>query len=422
MFAAENADETNHYPLRGATGPLEPSHPRFLMRTSVSEHTAILRGARRFAVMGETDMAAQVYAHPAIAAGLAGGIGLMAPAAAYMATASLPDAHAIVQAGGMPFAIGAVAGAGMCAVAVAVLHGMAALGAAAEDAGASSAHEARAAEGAVERSAGSRFFAGGHTPKDIPIITPARSPLSEAEAWADIDELLRDDSPISCDPARSKDICQIALEELQRVSGPAAGAAAVAAAATAPPTEAAPFTAAADSTAVFMAAAGAASSTVNLAAEREPLSDTDAARRAAVSSLDVLSDAVLDLDEPVMAEVEASASAALAPSVPVVDYTGHEDMWAAALAILAEEPLQSTEDVMAAAPRVRHEAVAPESERAMAMAEGQRETEMHGHVNEILGEELSRVPSSSMRRTSREYLRVIQGGTMSMPRLQQAEA
>ena len=42
---------------------------------------------------------------------------------------------------------------------------------------------------------------------------------------------------------------------------------------------------------------------------------------------------------------------------------------------------------------------------------------MHARVNEILGEEVDKVDSQSMRRTAHEYLRVIQGGTISMPRV-----
>ena len=51
-----------------------------------------------------------------------------------------------------------------------------------------------------------------------------------------------------------------------------------------------------------------------------------------------------------------------------------------------------------------------------ALAEGANATGVHSHVNEILNEELGRVPSQSVRTTGREYLRVIQGGTMAMPR------
>lgn len=56
--------------------------------------------------------------------------------------------------------------------------------------------------------------------------------------------------------------------------------------------------------------------------------------------------------------------------------------------------------------------------RVAAVAEGARETAMHERVNEILEEEFEKIPSESVRRTSREYLRVIEGGTVLMPELQ----
>ena len=56
------------------------------------------------------------------------------------------------------------------------------------------------------------------------------------------------------------------------------------------------------------------------------------------------------------------------------------------------------------------------------MAEGARSTGLHTRVNEILEEELDKVSSQSVRTCSREYLRVIQGGTMAMPRLTAQQA
>ena len=47
---------------------------------------------------------------------------------------------------------------------------------------------------------------------------------------------------------------------------------------------------------------------------------------------------------------------------------------------------------------------------------------MHSRVNSLIEEEFDQVPSQSVRRTSREYLRVIQGGTASFPRLRAEEA
>jgi len=166
------------------------------------------------------------------------------------------------------------------------------------------------------------------------------------------------------------------------------------------------------------------------------------AREAALASLGMPSTSE---PSPAVAQVAAAgavpadgdAPVPVAPAepeeVPMADYSGHEGMWADALAILAEdaaplaEPAEfaaeagADEEVLASAPRVRAEEVPVNEERVEAIAEGERLTEMHGRVNEILSEEVAKVPSQSMRRTSHEYLRVIQGGTMAMPRLK-AEA
>ena len=61
-----------------------------------------------------------------------------------------------------------------------------------------------------------RFFGKRGVPRDVPVIARAAGAPSEAAAWADIDALFDDDSPISCDASRSKDIYQIAFEELRR--------------------------------------------------------------------------------------------------------------------------------------------------------------------------------------------------------------
>lgn len=38
--------------------------------------------------------------------------------------------------------------------------------------------------------------------------------MDEAEAWSMIDSMLDDDSPVSCDPAHSRDVYQVAIDEL----------------------------------------------------------------------------------------------------------------------------------------------------------------------------------------------------------------
>lgn len=125
----------------------------------------------------------------------------------------------------------------------------------------------------------------------------------------------------------------------------------------------------------------------------------------------------------------------------MVDYSGHEGMWAEALAILAEEVAPAPAPVASAPAKAEedepiekifdgldkipasfeYDAMLEDTDgiarsRMGALAEGANATGVHSHVNEILNEELGRVPSQSVRTTGREYLRVIQGGTMAMPR------
>ena len=123
-------------------------------------------------------------------------------------------------------------------------------------------------------------------------------------------------------------------------------------------------------------------------------------------------DAVADVAaEPVAPAASSSTdSESQTVEVPMVDYSGHEEMWAEALAIL-EEPAAP------AAPMGAH--FAP---RVAAVNEGRRATAVHSHVNQLLDQELNHIESQSMRHTSREFLRVIQGGTAAMPRLQAEEA
>ena len=122
------------------------------------------------------------------------------------------------------------------------------------------------------------------------------------------------------------------------------------------------------------------------------------------------------------ARVGDEASAAFGDDAPVqevvmVDYTGHEEMWARVIAVLEED---AAPVAAAGSYRPKHALrtdFIDDPARARAVAEGARSTRMHSHVNEILSEELDRVDSQGVRRTSHEYLRVIQGGTASMPAL-----
>lgn len=404
-------------------------------------------------------MAANRQPHRAIALGLSGGIGLTVPLVAYAATLPFDAAHDIVRASGLPFAVGVIAGAGVFALAERFY---------APDA-APSAQDAPAAEGATfipleqepardaadaartgffsridaEPEAGrTGFFARRHREDDgVPTIQRAADAMSEEEAWAEIDSLMSAGSPISCDARTSRDLYQIAFDELSRAAAPAAAATAAAAtAATAAVQRDAAFDPFAyhpevpepDADRLRESAAPADSTAVFIAAASMP---------AAVTSALPIED--FDLDEPsgVFAAKPAFESsgfepAAMSPSaepepapvppaedVPVADYSGHEDMWAAALAVLAEEE-PAREAFAPAAPAHRPAHMAPAAlddedavQRARAVAEGERSTRMHARVNEILGEEVDKVDSQSMRRTAHEYLRVIQGGTISMPRV-----
>lgn len=455
-------------------------------------------------------MASKQHGHRAIAVGISGGIGLAVPLLAHVATQSSPEAQATVASLSIPFALGSFAGVGAYVLSSSLFDMMDRREAerAAESASATAAAQADApasAQGAFEQESGDaapfaagecasaavttsfeadieRFFGRHGKPDDVPVIARAADAMSEAQAWEEIDSMLSDSSPVSCDPLQSKDIYQIAFEELARSgatgvvgrasaarhAAPAAAAGASADAAVATDAAAAgDASVPADATATFMAiAASREGVTESLSKDRL---DEIASREAAMGSLDIMvaeedmpavapvaqsaqpvtvapqagaavqatSLIDLDLDEPsgfvfqpaqagsvavaadaadVAAEPVAPAASSSADNesqtveVPMVDYSGHEEMWAEALAIL-EEPAAP------AAPMGAH--FAP---RVAAVNEGRRATAVHSHVNQLLDQELNHIESQSMRHTSREFLRVIQGGTAAMPRLQAEEA
>lgn len=455
-------------------------------------------------------MASKQHGHRAIAVGISGGIGLAVPLLAHVATQSSPEAQATVASLSIPFALGSFAGVGAYVLSSSLFDMMDRHEAERAVESASVAATAQvdapaAAQGAFARESGSaapfvagecasaavttsfeadieRFFGRHGKPDDVPVIARAADAMSEAQAWEEIDSMLSDSSPVSCDPLQSKDIYQIALEELARSgatgvvgrasaarhAAPAAAAGASADAAVATDAVAAgDASVPADATATFMAiAASREGVTESLSKDRL---DEIASREAAMGSLDIMvaeedmpavapvaqpvtvapqagaavqatSLIDLDLDEPSgfvfqpaqagpaavasdaadAADVAAEPVAPVASSstdnesqtveVPMVDYSGHEEMWAEALAIL-EEPAAT------AAPMGAH--FAP---RVAAVNEGRRATAVHSHVNQLLDQELNHIESQSMRHTSREFLRVIQGGTAAMPRLQAEEA
>lgn len=455
-------------------------------------------------------MASKQHGHRAIAVGISGGIGLAVPLLAHVATQSSPEAQATVASLSIPFALGSFAGVGAYVLSSSLFDMMDRHEAERAVESASVAATAQvdapaAAQGAFARESGSaapfvagecasaavttsfeadieRFFGRHGKPDDVPVIARAADAMSEAQAWEEIDSMLSDSSPVSCDPLQSKDIYQIALEELARSgatgvvgrasaarhAAPAAAAGASADAAFATDAVAAgDASVPADATATFMAiAASREGVTESLSKDRL---DEIASREAAMGSLDIMvaeedmpavapvaqpaqpvtvapqagaavqatSLIDLDLDEPsgfvfqpaqagsvaVAADAADVAAEPVAPvassstdnetqtvEVPMVDYSGHEEMWAEALAIL-EEPAAP------AAPMGAH--FAP---RVAAVNEGRRATAVHSHVNQLLDQELNHIESQSMRHTSREFLRVIQGGTAAMPRLQAEEA
>lgn len=491
-------------------------------------------------------MAASVTTSRAIYAGLSCGVAFAVPVCAYAVTLPFPAANGIVATCALPFTVGALAGVGLVTAMGAVADARA--NAHDEDAavGEHEASHAAGAHGADEQRrsahAGSRFFGKRGMPRDVPVIARASGAPSEEDAWAEIDALFSEDSPISCDAAHSKDIYEIAFEELRRNAAPAPQAAAPAAASAAPhhaahagyastswqapagasaamtgapvaaparpatasPTasqawQAAPAASAATSTAMFMAlaqqraAAHAASAPANTnafmpqagatrtSAQATPTStsyaapaaraqatagmaassyagaparpmaqpadaadapfDRDADARAALASLDRFGSE--RLARPVTGSMPAQAAAApaaqatsvawatnpaarpaaaaapVAPSAPAAQpaasadaFADRRSVWAAALDILAEpeEPVHPAPATTAATAR-----------RASAIAEGKRANRMHEHVNELIEQELGQVASPAVQHSSREYLRVIQGGTASMPALQ-AEA
>lgn len=497
-------------------------------------------------------MAASGSTSRAIYAGLSCGFVFAVPVASYVATIPFADANSTVVACALPFTVGALAGVGILSAVSAVGARRAERDEAGEGEAAASrfAFTGEAEHHDVDEDAVERFFGSRKVPKDVPVIARAQDALSEEDAWAEIDSMLSEDSPISCDATTSKDIYEIAFEELRRetqaaqhasarpaeaAAGAHAASAVSAEPAAASASEAAPAAhmapagshaasasagapapaampaalgdasslPAPGSTAMYLAMAQVAASaaaaehahaaaatgslsssavpepadpvagaapgvtTVIAAAPAEDTTarvlanddwDTGEAQRAALASLDEIDGSrlrpaipVIHASAPAPAGVErlraaasrASDERAAAPApAPVAEsapsepapqkaYAGHEDMWASALDILeAASPADSAPVPSAYQPRHLRTAApasetssmpAPGYSRAAAVAEGRRANEMHDHVNSLIEEELSQVSSSSVRRSSREYLRVIQGGTASMPRLK-AEA
>ena len=479
-------------------------------------------------------MASSDATQRAVLAGLSCGIGLAAPVVMYAATLPFSSVNETVVAGAVPFAVGAVAGVGIYAASLGISEYRAehdgrlfqpdAMGGAANfnqhhsefktasiPAQQQGAPQPAAPAGQANAAQPSSAFLSGLTgafqrryaDDGVPTISRAANAMDEAEAWAMIDSMLDDDSPVSCDPERSRDVYQVAIDELTNGGKTgsynrddiAAAARAVSGSHAAPAGSTAAFVAlvanaansaahnAASSGASATAASASQQSTAQSTPAADPYSDepltvdeeTIAARRAAESSLwgasaqkqaaeaapynanlasmPIISDTtgvdLADLDEPaaITASIDAQdrvdtgnlPDASLEEDVPMADYSGHEDMWAAAVAIMAEvvdpAPVMASTAVSAPVPAApayvgRHSAVLPEDtarisregiERAEAIAAGVMENRRHERVNQILEEEINRLESAAVKRTGRAYLSVIEGGTASFTPLR-AEA
>lgn len=479
-------------------------------------------------------MASSDATQRAVLAGLSCGIGLAAPVVMYAATLPFSSVNETVVAGAVPFAVGAVAGVGIYAASLGISEYRAehdgrlfqpdAMGGAANfnqhhsefktasiPAQQQGAPQPAAPAGQANAAQPSSAFLSGltgafqrrHADDGVPTISRAANAMDEAEAWAMIDSMLDDDSPVSCDPERSRDVYQVAIDELTNGGKTgsynrddiAAAARAVSGSHAAPAGSTAAFVAlvanaansAAHNAASSGASATAASASQQSTAQSTPAADlyadepltvdeeTIAARRAAESSLwgasaqkqaaeaapynanlasmPIISDTtgvdLADLDEPaaITASIDAQdrvdtgnlPDASLEEDIPMADYSGHEDMWAAAVAIMAEvvdpAPVMASTAVSVPVPAApayvgRHSAVLPEDtarisregiERAEAIAAGVMENRRHERVNQILEEEINRLESAAVKCTGRAYLSVIEGGTASFTPLR-AEA
>ena len=223
-------------------------------------------------------MASNVCAHRALTAGLSAGACLAIPAVAFAATIPFKDVHAVVGTAAMPFAIGSLAGMGMLAATKRLIssHG--------EQLDQAAEHVEAVAHRRSEN------VRAAHQ-QGVPVISRAVDALSEEEAWAEIDSLLDSDLSVSCDPIHSKDMYQIALEEIAR--GTASNTAC-------------------ESTDTFMMIPDAA--VTGSSRSQEQVAARSSAVAASVASI---------CPDPVPEELEEPE----AIEVPMVDYSGHEDMW-----------------------------------------------------------------------------------------------
>ena len=189
-------------------------------------------------------MASSDATQRAVLAGLSCGIGLAAPVVMYAATLPFSSVNETVVAGAVPFAVGAVAGVGIYAASLGISEYRAqhaerlfepdAMGGAAQfgrthnefktasiPAQPYAAPQTAAPAAQPNAEQPSSVFSGltgafqrRHADDGVPTIARAADAMSEADAWSMIDSMLDDDSPVSCDPARSRDVYQVAIDEL----------------------------------------------------------------------------------------------------------------------------------------------------------------------------------------------------------------
>ena len=189
-------------------------------------------------------MASSDATQRAVLAGLSCGIGLAAPVVMYAATLPFSSVNETVVAGAVPFAVGAVAGVGIYAASLGISEYRAqhaerlfepdAMGGAAQfgrthnefktasipaqpyatPQTAAPAAQPNAAQPSSVFSGLTGAFQRRHADDGVPTIARAADAMSEADAWSMIDSMLDDDSPVSCDPARSRDVYQVAIDEL----------------------------------------------------------------------------------------------------------------------------------------------------------------------------------------------------------------
>lgn len=166
----------------------------------------------------------------------------------YAATLPFSSVNETVVAGAVPFAVGAVAGVGIYAASLGISEYRAqhaerlfqpdAMGGAANVnqhqnefqtasmpaqqqwaapqgvATAAPAVQANAAQPSSVFSGLTGAFQRRRADDGVPTIARAADAMSEADAWSMIDSMLDDDSPVSCDPTRSRDVYQVAIDEL----------------------------------------------------------------------------------------------------------------------------------------------------------------------------------------------------------------